>query len=45
VSFILLANIYSRGITHDDCRVMMVIYLLYRPLVNFKNYFLPRLAS
>ena len=27
VSFMLLANIYSRGVTHDDCHVMIVIYL------------------
>jgi hypothetical protein len=27
VSFMLLPNIYSRGITHDDCHVMIVIYL------------------
>jgi len=27
VSFMLLANIYSRGITHDDRHVMIVIYL------------------
>ncbi len=28
VSFMLLSNIYSRGITHDDCHVTIVIYLL-----------------
>jgi hypothetical protein len=27
VSFMLLANIYSGGIIHDDCHVMIVIYL------------------
>jgi hypothetical protein len=27
VSFMLLAKIYSRVITHDDCHVMIVIYL------------------
>ncbi len=27
VSFMLLANIYSRGVTHDDSHVMIVIYL------------------
>jgi hypothetical protein len=27
VSFMLLANIYSRGVTHDDCHVMIIIYL------------------
>ncbi len=27
VSFMLLANIYSRGITHDDHPVMIIIYL------------------
>ncbi len=27
VSFMLLANIYSRGVTHDDHHVMIVIYL------------------
>jgi hypothetical protein len=27
VSFMLLAHIYSRGITHDDHHVMIVIYL------------------
>ncbi len=27
VSFMLLANIYSRGVTHDDCHVMIVINL------------------
>ncbi len=26
VSFMLLANIYSRGVTHDDCHVTIVIY-------------------
>jgi len=26
VSFMLLANIYSTGVTHDSCRVMIVIY-------------------
>ncbi len=31
VSFMLLANIYSRGITHEDCHVTIVIYLQYRP--------------
>ena len=34
VSFMLLANIYSRGITHDDRHVTIVIYLYYRPLVH-----------
>ncbi len=33
VSFMLLANIYSRGVTHDDCHVTNVINLKYRPLV------------
>ncbi len=33
VSFMLLANIYSRGVTHDDRHVTIVIYLKYRPLV------------
>jgi hypothetical protein len=28
VSFMLLANIYSGGVTHDDCHVMIVIYLM-----------------
>jgi hypothetical protein len=27
VSFMLLANIYSRSISHDDRHVMIVIYL------------------
>ncbi len=27
VSFMLLANIYSRGVTHDDHHVTIVIYL------------------
>ena len=27
VSFKLLTNIYSRGVTHDDRHVMIVIYL------------------
>ncbi len=27
VSFMLLANIYSRGITHDDRQVTIIIYL------------------
>jgi hypothetical protein len=27
VPFMLLANIYSTGITHDDCHVTIVIYL------------------
>jgi hypothetical protein len=27
VSFMLLANIYCRGITHDDSHVTIVIYL------------------
>ncbi len=27
VSFMLLANIYSRGVTHDDRHVTIVIYL------------------
>jgi hypothetical protein len=27
VSFMLLANIYSRGVTHDNCHVTIVIYL------------------
>jgi hypothetical protein len=27
VSFMLLANIYSKGVTHDDCHVTIVIYL------------------
>ncbi len=27
VSLMLLANIISRGVTHDDCHVMIVIYL------------------
>jgi hypothetical protein len=27
VSFMLLSNIYSRGITHGDRHVMIVIYL------------------
>ncbi len=31
VSFMLLANIYSRGVTHDDRHVRIGIYLLYRP--------------
>jgi hypothetical protein len=35
VSFMLLAKIYSRGITHDNRHVTIVIYLLYRTL-NFQ---------
>jgi hypothetical protein len=27
VSFMLLVNIYNRGITHDDCHVTVIIYL------------------
>jgi hypothetical protein len=27
VSFMLLANIYSRGVTHDVCHVIIIIYL------------------
>ncbi len=26
VSFMLLANIYSRGLTRDDCHMMILIY-------------------
>jgi hypothetical protein len=40
VSFMLLANIYSGGVTHDDCHVMIVIYLMYRHLVFHKLFFL-----
>ncbi len=39
VSFMLLANIYSRGVTHDDRHLMIVIYLQYRPLVPVKTGF------
>jgi hypothetical protein len=31
VSFMLLANIYSRGVTHDDHHVTIMIYLKYKP--------------
>jgi len=30
-SFMLLANIYSTGVTHDDHHVTIIIYLQYRP--------------
>ncbi len=34
VSFLLLANNYIRGITQDNCHVMIVIYIKYRPQVS-----------
>jgi hypothetical protein len=39
VSFMLLDNVYSTGITHDDRHMTIVIYIKYRPqgpiLLNF----------
>ncbi len=34
VSVMLLANIYSRGINHEDRHVKITIYLQYRSLVS-----------
>jgi hypothetical protein len=34
VSFMPPENIYSTGLTRDDCHTMIVIYLLYRPHIT-----------
>ncbi len=43
-SFMLLENIYSTGVSHDDIHMTIVIYLLYSPQVvlkKTKQWFLP----
>ncbi len=45
MSFMLLANIYSRCVTHEDRHVMIVIYLQYRPLVKLGVYGLSHLFT
>ncbi len=37
--------IYSRGVTHDNCHVTIIIYLMYRPLVFHKLFFWPAMVA
>jgi hypothetical protein len=35
LSVILLENIYSTGVTHDNRHMMIKIFLMYRPQVHY----------